>query len=46
MSLLCSINDVNPAPYNTLRVTAAVTAARRDHKDVVKKLAGLTVGMI
>jgi hypothetical protein len=46
MSLLCSMNDVDPAPYNTLRVTAAVEAARRHHKHVVKKSAGLTVGMI
>jgi hypothetical protein len=46
MSLLCSMNNVDPAPYNTLRATAAVEAARRDHKHVVKKSAGLTVGMV
>jgi hypothetical protein len=46
VSLLCSMNDVDPAPYNTLRVTEAVEAARRDHKHVVKKSAGLTVGMM
>lgn len=40
------MNNVDPAPYNTLRATAAVEAARRDHKHVVKKSAGLTVGMV
>jgi len=46
MSLLCSMNDVDPAPYNMLRVTAVVEAARRNHKRVVKKSAGLTVGLM
>jgi len=34
MSLLCSMDDVDLAPYNMLRVTAAVEGARRNHKRV------------
>jgi hypothetical protein len=44
INLFCSMNDLDPAPYNTLRVTAEVEAARRDHNHVVKKSAGLTAG--
>jgi hypothetical protein len=46
ISLLCSMSDVDPAPYDTLRATAVVKAVRRDHKNAVKKLAGLAAGMI
>jgi hypothetical protein len=46
MGLLCSMNDVDPAPYNTFRVTASLEAVHRDHKRAVKKSAGLTVGMM
>jgi hypothetical protein len=37
ISLRCSMNDVDPAPYNTLRVTAPVEAARLYHKQKVMK---------
>ena len=46
MSLLCSMNKIDGAPYNTLRATAAIDAARREHKHVAKKSAGLTVNMV
>jgi hypothetical protein len=44
--LLCSMSNVDPAPYNILRVTAAVEAAHRDHKFAVKNSAGLAVRMM
>jgi hypothetical protein len=46
MSLLCSMNDIDGAPYSTLRATAAIDAARREHKHVTKKSAGLTISMV
>jgi hypothetical protein len=46
MSLLCSMNDIDGAPYSTLRTTAAIDAARREHKHVTKKSAGLTISMV
>ena len=42
----CSMNDIDGAPYSTLRATAAIDAARREHKHVTKKSAGLTISMV
>jgi hypothetical protein len=46
MALLCSMNGVDDAPYKSLSATAAVQAARRDHKHVVKKSAALSAAMV
>jgi hypothetical protein len=46
MALLCSMNGVDGAPYKSLSATAAIQAARRDHKHVVQKSAALSAAMV